>query len=535
MRKRLGVWVVGAVITAVIASTPVIGSAGAGASVQAAQPSNGAGCTKSRVGGQMTFGLLAIPPTLDAGARNLSGAGGAGIFSAVYDTLLRLDPDTGKISPWLATAISHNPTFTQYTLKLRPGVKFTNGDPFDAAAVVAAQNRYLTKGNFTGFASFIKSVTAVDATTVQYDLATPWSELPLQLAQTFGMIADQAVVDRLGAGFASAVNAGAGVGPYEVTTFNPPTSVVMKAKSDYWGGPVCIQQINFTTAADPAQGLDSFDTGQYTAYLLRDPVQLQRWTQSSPRVGYANKTLTVGASTLQINTTSKSAHLDDVRVRQALQYATDVSVINQRGYQGTLIAHSSIVPKQLGFLQATQGPKYDLAKAKQLLEQVKSETGWDGSMHLTCSTASADQSVAVAALLNNAGFKVVVDPLLSVTAVSTKVQVNHDYDIACGALQVYNGDYWQGYYARTFAPVNYANFRNAEWDAAMAQLAAAPFASSAYQSAIDKVQELQVKLVPQVMYGSYYQADLMQKSLKGMVFTWGDIPLFGKAYLTTSK
>jgi peptide/nickel transport system substrate-binding protein len=506
--------------------------AGAGATAKAASTASSDSCTQARVGGSITFGQLSIQPTLDAGTRNVSGSGGAGVFSALYDTLLRLNPKTNAIEPWLASGISSNSANTQYTIKLRPNVKFGNGDPFTADAVVAAQNRYLTKGNFTSYASYIKAITAVDPTTVRYDLTKPWTELPIQLTQVFGMIENPKVVDALGAGFATAVNAGAGAGPYEVTTFNPPSSVVLKAKTSYWGGPVCIQQITFTTPATPQQGLDSFNTGQYDMNLLRDPVQWKRWADSKPRVGTADNVLTVGASNLFINSASTSAHLNDVRVRQALQLATSVALVNQRGYQDTLIAHSELVPPELKVLKPTKAPTYSLAAAKKLLDQVKSETGWDGSMHLSCSTASSDQSVALAAVYNNAGFKIILDPLIAVTPWVTKVQVNRDYDIACGGLQAFNADYWNAFYARTFSDTNYSNFHDPRWLAAMDQLAAAPLGTSAYQTAMNNVQKVQNQLIPQIVYGSFYTATLMQKSIKGMIYTFGNIPLYGKAYTT---
>jgi peptide/nickel transport system substrate-binding protein len=506
-------------------------ASGASAAVGSKKATSSTGCTQSRVGGSVTFGQLSIQPTLDPGTRNVSGSGGATVFSALYDTLLRLDPATGEVQPWLATGITHNQALTQYTLKLRPGVKFGDGNAFDAAAVVAAQTRYLTKGNFTGYASYIKSITAVDSMTVQYDLPAPWTELPLQLTQVFGMIADPAVVDRLGTGFATALNAGAGVGPYEVTTFNPPSQVVMKAKTDYWGGPVCIQQITFTTPASTSQGLDSFLTGQYDLNLLRDPVQFKRYEDTTPKVGTTTKTLVVGAVDLWMNTTATAAHLDDVRVRQAVQYANDFNTVNQRAYQGTLIAHSALVPRQLGLLDPTTGVAFDPAKATKLLNEVKSSTGWDGSIDLVCASTSADAGIAIAALLNSVGFKVNLDTSLAVTPWVTKVQVNRDYQLSCGGLQVFNGDYWQAYYARTFAPVNYTNFNNPQWNAAMAEVAAAPLASAAYQTAINKVQKLHDQLAPEIIQGSFYQGTLMQKNVQGMTFTFGDIALFGKAYL----
>jgi peptide/nickel transport system substrate-binding protein len=529
-RSAAGRWVVGSVILSLLAGW----AAATGPAAVAASSSDSGRCTQKDTGGQITVGQAAIAPTMDPGSRNMKGSGGAAVYAAVYDTLMRYDPTSGSIQPWLASGLTHDAAYTHYTLKLRPGVTFGNGDAFDAAAVAAAQNRYMTKGVYSGFASYISSINATDPTTVQYALSTPWTELPLQLSQVFGMIVDQAVVDRLGTGFGSAVNAGAGAGPYELTTFNPPGNVVLKAKTNYWGGPVCIQQITFTTAATAQQGVDSFMTGQYTANLVRDPVELNRWKNSKPRTGSAVQSLVVGAANVYINTTSKSAHLDDVRVRQALQYATDVNAVNQRGFQGTLIAHSSLVPKELGVLKATTGPTFNAAKAKQLLDQVKAETGWDGSMRLLCANSSADFGVALAAVYDNVGFKINLDTTLAITPFVTKVQVQHDYDIACGGLQSYGGDYWDALYTKTFAPTNYGNFHNADWEAVTAGLASAPFGSTAYQTAVNKVQAAQNTLVPQIIVGSFYEATMLQKQLKGVLFTIGDIALFGKAYLAST-
>jgi peptide/nickel transport system substrate-binding protein len=523
--------VVAALIVALVGVIGVGSQPGAGAASSSSGGSDT--CTAKRVGGTMTVGAFSMQPTLDPGSRNILGAGGSQIFANVYDTLLRYDTKTNEITPGVATGITHNKTLTQYTLKLRPGLKFGNGDPFDANAVATAQNRYITKGSFTGFQPYIASIVAVDPTTVQYNLKLPWTVLPIQLGLMFGMIANQNVVDKLGAGFGSAVSAGAGVGPYEVTTFAPPGQVVLKAKSDYWGGPVCIQQITLTTVTNSQQGIDSFKTGQYQTTIVRDAAALKSYLDSKPTSGTVSQTLVVGAAMIIINTTATAAHLDDVRVRQAIQYANDVNVINQRAFQGALIAHTSLVPKGLGVVGATKGPAYDPKRATKLLNEVKSETGWDGSIDLTCAQGtSADQGIALAALLNNVGFKVNLDTTLPVTPWVTKVQINRDYQLGCSGFQAFNGDYWSAFYPRTFStPTNYSNWHNADWDAAMADLAAADVGTPGYQKAIDKIQQLQTQLVPQVFDGSYPEATLISSSLHGVVMTRGDTALYGQAFL----
>jgi peptide/nickel transport system substrate-binding protein len=523
--RKLGL----ALVAALLAVSTMVAVDGA-----VAQTASGSanGCTTSRVGGEITSAQLSLQGTLDPAAAitPLRATSGAPMFAAVYDVLLRYDPKSG-VTPWLAADFSHNAGLTQYTLKLRPGVKFGDGNAFDAAAVVAAQQRYLA-GSYKGYAPYISSLTAVNPTTVRYDLTAPWSGLPILLTQGFGMIADPAVAARLGTSFGKTTSTGAGAGPFEVVSYNPPSSVVLKAKSDYWGGPVCIQQLTFTTEASPQQGVDSFLTGQYATAFIRDPVQLARWENTKPRVGTAARTLAIGASTIYINSASKTAHLDDVRVRQALAYANDVNAINQRGFQGAQQAYSGIVPPGLGVLKPTKGVPYDLAKAKKLLDQVKAETGWDGSMRLTCASQSADYATAAAAVFDAAGFKIQADSSLAVTPWTTKVITNQDFDLACAALSVYNGDYWDSLALRVYNTPNHTNFHSPEMDAAMVKLNQTPLGSSAYQSVINQIQKIMNEQVPMIPQGSYDEVTLIQNDLKGVVVTTSGTTLFGSAYLT---
>jgi peptide/nickel transport system substrate-binding protein len=522
-------------MVAAVASAMFVTAAGVSAHAASSSKSATADtCTAARVGGTVTFGQFSIPTSVDPAFRISGGGGGTSILSALYDTLLRFNGKTGQVTPYLAASFSHNSAFTQYTVKLRPGVKFGDGNPLDAAAVAGAQTRYLSTGNaFSGFAAYVSSIVAVDPLTVQYNLSTPWAELVTQLTQGFGMIADPAAVTKYGTTFGSTVNSGAGAGPYDLATFSPPSNVVLKAKSSYWQGPVCIQQINSTTAASTQQALDSFNTGQYQIAYLRDPTLFKQYTATKPAVGHYDSSLNVGAVNVYINTQSKTAHLDDVRVRQALQDANDVKTINQRAFGGNLIASSALVPKELGVVAPTKGAPYDPAAATKLLNTVKTETGWDGSIRLLCSNNNTDMGIALSAVLTNVGFKVNLDTSLAVTPFTLKVQVQHDFDIACGGFQSFGGDLWFSFYKSVFSPNSYSQFHDPTFLAAMDQLAATPIGTPANDAAAKKAQALQTQLVPQLMVGSFPEATLMQNSVHGMVFTIQEIPLWGKAYLST--
>jgi peptide/nickel transport system substrate-binding protein len=244
--------------------------------------------------------------------------------------------------------------------------------------------------------------------------------------------------------------------------------------------------------------------------------------------------LVVGTSQVWINTGSTGAHLDDVRVRQAIQAAIDVDTLNQRALGGAAIGSTSLVPKQLGLLKATKGPKYDPAQATKLLDEVKAQTGWDGSMGMICTNSTLGQNLGIAyqAMLNNVGFKINLDTSLTVSAFVQRANGQHNYDIACGGLQVNSGDYWTALYSKTSAPGNPMQFSNPEWSAALAQLAGAAIGTPAYQTAIEKVQALSNKYVPGLPTISYPEVVLMQSAVHGVEFTYTNIALFDKAWLS---
>jgi peptide/nickel transport system substrate-binding protein len=527
--KRRPVWLVVVLATVLALSTAVATGAGAASS----KKSKATGCNASRVGGTLNFGQFSIGSSLDPAFRQSGGAGGISVLSAVYDTLMKSDPKTGEVTPYLAQSLTHNADYTNFVLKLRSGIKFGDGNAFDATAVAGALNRYVAPGNiFNAYAQYFTAIVATDPQTVTFTMSTPWAELPTQLSTTFGMIADPAAVTKYGSAFGSTANAGAGVGPYEVTTFTPPTSVVMKAKQNYWQGPVCIDTVNNTTVTSSQQSLDSFVTGQYDIAYIRDPIVYQKYLNTS-EVGYDAPLLTVGGSDIWVNTKATAAHLDDVRVRQAIQYANDPNTISQRAYSGTLIAHSSIVPKDLGIVAPTKAPTYDPKKATELLNQVKQATGWDGSIRLLCSSPGAtDFGIAFAALLTNVGFKVNLDTTLPVTPFTLKVQVNHDYDIACGGFQMQGGDFFDAAFIRVGPATNsYGGYTNDDYSAAVKDLLANPIGSPGYNKAMAKIQANWTDQVPHLTVGSFYEDQLMQNKVQGVEFSAKNVMLWGKMYL----
>ena len=227
-----------------------------------------------------------------------------------------------------------NGDYTEWTLKLRDGVTFGDGTPLTADIVKAHIERFLqpeNASNFTAMVALIKKMDPVDDSTLVFDLSVPWGSFPYILAQQPGMVVNPEAIEEVGAKeFALNPPAGAGVGPYTVESYTPSQELVLKAKSDWWGGPVCIENLTMTVTVDGKTKLDSFNAGQLDGFITFDaPVAKQVMDSGDKFFVIPNPVI----SNVQILET-EGATLADPKLRQALQQAMDLDSINTRIYAG---------------------------------------------------------------------------------------------------------------------------------------------------------------------------------------------------------
>ncbi|WFR72010.1 ABC transporter substrate-binding protein [Prescottella defluvii] len=139
---------------------------------------------------QLTFSVQALAAVLDPAKTAARGGSGGDELAAVYDVLLRYDDKTGEFVPRLAQSLSSSDDGLVWTLKLRPGVTFSDGTPLDANVVVSSINRYNTnRGNGAAvWVDAVESTTAVDPQTVEFRLRKQWPTFPSMLALGHGMI-----------------------------------------------------------------------------------------------------------------------------------------------------------------------------------------------------------------------------------------------------------------------------------------------------------------------------------------------------------
>jgi peptide/nickel transport system substrate-binding protein len=351
-------------------------------------------------GGTLNLGSTVQPVGYDT--NSLQSANYLPYFQAVYDTLIRMEPD-GTLVPMLATDWEWSEDRLTLTLTLRDDVTFTDGAAFDANAAKANLDTYrASSATDAKFLKDISEVTVVDDKTVAIHLSQPNPALAVYFTRAPGLMISP---DALGT--ADLKTQPVGSGPYKLD----PTQTVIGSKyvytrnEDYWDKDlVKYDQIVFSYFADATASLNALRSGQVNAanVLVADApvVESAGYTINQTQFDW------LGLSFFDRAGTQVPA-LADVRVRQALNYAIDAEQILKTvgDDRGTLTRQvfSKDSPAYVEDLDKMY--PYDPAKAKELLAEAGYADGFtlpmpttgsfDPALYATVKQQLADVGVAV--------------------------------------------------------------------------------------------------------------------------------------------
>jgi peptide/nickel transport system substrate-binding protein len=328
------------------------------------------------------------PLLADDGAERL-------VNDSIYDMLLTRDPD-GNLVPSLATELPEQIDDTTWRFKLREGVEFSNGEPFNADSVVASVTRVLDPefaSGQSGFYTGMKSAKKVDDTTVDIITSTADPTLPSRMA-FMKMVPPKASES---ADFAESP---VGTGPYLFDNRTVGESITLKANPNYWGDAPSIQEVEVRTLEDESARLAALKSGEVDLVLNLSP----------DFAGEVPKFINVpGAENMNVLLLNKEPGVtDDPRVRQALNYAIDKEAIAESLYSGYArpLKCSTVPPQAFGHNPNLEAYPYDPDKAKQLIE----EAGATGKTISFVSTPDRwvkgrDVSQAIASYVEAVGLK----------------------------------------------------------------------------------------------------------------------------------
>ncbi len=295
------------------------------------------------------------------------------VITMIYDTLIQRDDNMG-LKPGLAVSWRNLDPLT-WQIKLRSGVKFHNGEPFDARSVKFTLERLSTPGDKAGghvmVSSFggIERVDAVDPLTVKIKTKRPDPVLPARLAQTFGaqMIPAEYTTK---VGYAGLAKNPVGTGPYKLAQWLKDDRAVLEANKDYWGGAPAIDRVVWRIIPDDLARVSALEAGEVQVIVRVPPDQIpaieKREGLRVERVlGNVTNVFTV------CGIKKDTGPLADKRMRQAIAYAIDQKSIIDNLFRGLAAPLGQGAPStDFGFNPAIKPYPYDPAKAKTLLAAV---------------------------------------------------------------------------------------------------------------------------------------------------------------------
>jgi peptide/nickel transport system substrate-binding protein len=323
-------------------------------------------------GGTMTEAFGVVVDTFNPAQTGYTADGW--IIRDIFDSLVYITPQ-GKVTPWLATSWTITNGGRTYTFNLRHDVKFQDGTPFDANAVVYNVHYFedpKTQSKVTSYLGDYVSAKALSQYVFQYNIKTPDSPLLFNWGSwDLGMQSPTALA-KYGK---DAGNHPVGTGPFMFQSYVRPTTITLVKNPDYnWGppaigmtGPAKLDKIVFNVITQPSVLADELMTGQ-AQYAASMPVLQYKALKSNP--AYTPFPIQIAGAGVYTLINNAKFPTNDPAVRKAINMAIDkVGVIK--------LADAGQFPPTWGPLQAgTYGYDkaldnyypYNVAKAAQVLE-----------------------------------------------------------------------------------------------------------------------------------------------------------------------
>jgi peptide/nickel transport system substrate-binding protein len=284
------------------------------------------------------------------------------INTSIYDTLLTRDKQL-QLVPALATSyrlVSEK----VWEVKLRQGVKFHNGEPFDANAVKFSFERIYRadfKSPQKGWFSTIERVEIVDPYTVRFHTKVPDPAMPARMTLMY-QLAPKYVAQ---VGDVQANLKPVGTGPFKFVEWTKNDRIVVEANDAHWSGKPAVRRATWRPIPELGARIAALQTGQADMIVNVPPDQLQTLTATKGvRVEKIPSCRIIYFGIAQI----KGGPLADRRVRQAINHAVDVQGILDSVLQGNgKRINSAMPPNVWGYDPSIPFYDYSPKKAKELL------------------------------------------------------------------------------------------------------------------------------------------------------------------------
>jgi peptide/nickel transport system substrate-binding protein len=301
------------------------------------------------------------------------------VAGPIYEELFQFFPPDGALKPYLLESAVTAPDGMSWTLKLRQGITFSNGDPMTADDVKFSLERFMSTESVSAskaeLVAGIGSIAVVDPLTVRLDLKRPMLTLPntLTYAGNEGVVMPSKYIQQVG--WSAFADKPIGSGPYVVTEHTAGQSVTYKANPKYWGGPQgnakpSLDQINVVFVSEEQTRISMLHSGQ------ADITEITSANKSDVESSGV-KTLVVPNSEsymlypLGTYADDPDNPLKKLEVRKALTLALDKKALVDALSAGTarIASFGPLVPDPAHGVPDLPPTAYDPDQARQLLQQ----------------------------------------------------------------------------------------------------------------------------------------------------------------------
>jgi peptide/nickel transport system substrate-binding protein len=311
------------------------------------------------------------------------------IFMSIYDQLVRVDNTGTALEPALAEKWEISPDGLTYTFHLRKDVVFSDGTPLKASDVKFSVDRAKTnkKSGWTFTLEPLKEITTPDDSTVVMTLTQPWAPFLSDIAMFNSSIISEAFVKKIGED--KLVEQTMGTGPFALVEWKKGEYITLKKNDKYWDkGLPYIDQIKITVVPDDNNRILQLQGGEIDGMY---DVPLNRVADLEKDGKFTvNKFTSTYNNFIALNV--RNAPLNDVKVRQALNYATDKQALIKVVNFGIGEISNSFMPNGALYWNKDQaGYPFDLDKAKALIKESSIPNGGKVSIQIRSGAASALQ------------------------------------------------------------------------------------------------------------------------------------------------
>jgi peptide/nickel transport system substrate-binding protein len=353
--------------------------------------------------GTLVVGLVAEPVNLDPA--QVTDLNSNRVGRRIVETLVMFPDESTAVVPGLAESWTVSRDGLRYTFKLRKGITFHDGTPFDAEAVKFSIERQIVPDHPASklgkypFANYffgnVRAVEVVDPLTVEFVLKEPRASFLTILTAGAASIVSPTAVRKHGENYALTP---VGTGPFKYAAWDRGQRVVLEKNPSYWRYPVKLDRVVYRPIVEDQARLTELLTGALDL-IVGTPPDFVGQLETNPRITLLKQ---VGAHVWYLGINNQKKPFDDKRVRQALNYAVNKEAIVRDVLKGTgSLSAGPVLPQTWGADPGLKPYPYDPERARKLLAEAGYPNGFSTTLWTPESGSGMQSPVAMSTVIQS--------------------------------------------------------------------------------------------------------------------------------------